>query len=259
MYGNSNCGYKFYPAHLKVKVIRGSNEQYFSVRFLERYFSELLLAFVSAEGKADSYNHSCRDTEQTRYFQKFIHFNKQVGGHFKTKEEKQSIEPIDDEDDDSLDDKAKGDDDDGEEVQSSRSTLHELHRRSVQTGFYIHQVRCELEERGQIEEWSFGPKDDPHNPLAKISFKDSLELYMNKVDELRRDEIYQHSCSPDCLKRGCGSVVVMDGNWQPWVNILHLQILPSLGPGWPSGPSFEYSYTRFASLAALGSVKLWKN
>ena len=214
MYGNPNCGYKFYPAHLKVKVIRGSNEQYFSQRFLERYFSELLLAFVSAEGKAESYNHSSRNTEQTRYFQDFIKFNKQVGGHFKTKEEIQSIQPIDDEDGVSLDCKSKGEDGDGGEVQSSRSTMHELHRRTLQTGFYIHQIRCELEERGQIEDWSFGPKDDPRNPLAKISFKESLELYMNKVDELRRDEIYQHSCSPDCLKRGCGSVVVMDGNWQ---------------------------------------------
>ena len=214
MYGNPSLGYKFYPSKLKVKVIRGSNEEYFSESFLERYFSELMLSFVSAEGKAESHTHSSRNTEQTRYFKQFIKFNNKIGGHFNTKEEKQSLEPIDDKDLDSLDSKAKVEDDNGGESQRSRSTMHELHRKTLQTGFYIHQVICELKERGQIEEWSFGPKDNPHNPLGRISFKESLELFMKKVDELRREEIYQHSCSPDCLKRGCGSVVVMDGNWQ---------------------------------------------
>ena len=213
MFGNPTCGFKFYGSHLNVKVIRGSQEQYFEERFLEGYFEELMHSFVSIEGKAESYNGLFKDTEKTEYFKRFIFFNSKVGGHFETKEEEHSIEAVDDEDDDNLETQEEQEKED-EEGTMVRSSMHELHRKTLQTGFYNHQVKNELHERGHINEWTFGPKENPQDPLSKISYKESLESYMTKVDQLRREEIYEHICSPDCRRRGCGKVAVMDGNWQ---------------------------------------------
>ena len=210
MYGNPTCGYKFYGPHLNVKVIRGSNEEYFEERFLEGYFEELMHSFVSIEGKAESYNGLFKDTEKTKYFKTFISFNPKTGGHFQTKEEKHSDEAIEDRDYDLLDEVEEDED----EVEGKlRNSMHELHRKTLQTGFYNHQVKCELQERDQTDEWTFGPKEDPQDPRRKISYSESLERYMTRVDELRREEIYDHKCSLDCRRRGCGSIIVMDGNW----------------------------------------------
>ena len=50
-----------------------------------------------------------------------------------------------------------------------------------------------------------------------MSYKESVESFMNSVEEKRKNELYPHlekDCSEGCQTRGCGSVAVVDGNWK---------------------------------------------
>ena len=48
-----------------------------------------------------------------------------------------------------------------------------------------------------------------------VPFKESLDLFMERVDDWRRDELYPHNCtSSECAKRGCEKVIVVDGLWK---------------------------------------------
>ena len=189
-----------------MNLVRGSHEEYFTEWFLKSYFSDLLHSFTSAEGKAESYNDLYRETEKTNYFLQFIKFNPTVGGHFRSKDE---TEGINDEDDDDLDYKGDGE----EDLMSQASAMSEIHRKTLQTAFYNHQVRLELEERGIIDQWTFGPKHELSNQAKKITYRESMDNFMTEVDNWRLSEIYDHTCSAPCEERGCKKVIVMDGNW----------------------------------------------
>lgn len=212
MYGNPHTGYKFYPTHLDVDIVRGSDEQYFERRFLSGYFQHLLHAFLSIEGRTEAFNDHFRDTEKEEYFKAFLAKNPSVGGHFKSKEEKAGTHSIEDQDEDDEDHDAE---DHNREEQ--RGSMHELQRKALRTAFYSHEVRLELEERQIVNEWTFGPKECEKNDFKKVSFPDSVSVFMEKVDEWRRGEIYAHEdqdCSKDCRDRGCQQAVVVDGCWK---------------------------------------------
>ena len=68
-----------YPKELGVKVFRASTLVYFDELFLLSYISELQHSFVSAEGKAESYNETFLNSDNVRYFNTFLFFNPEVG------------------------------------------------------------------------------------------------------------------------------------------------------------------------------------
>ena len=206
MFGNPHTGFKFYGSDLNVDIIRGSDEQYFTSRFLAGYMFDLLHSFTSIEGRTEAFNQLLRDTEKSEYFQNFIANNPAIGGHFNSKEEKQSIEAICDQDQD-----------EEEDQREERSAMHELHKPTMRTAFYNHEIRCELEERGILDSWTFGPKENEKDGFKKMSYRESLEVFMEQVDVWRRGEIYPHDeadCSMDCKARGCQQAVVVDGCWK---------------------------------------------
>ena len=59
-----------YPKELGVKVFRASTLVYFDELFLLSYISELQHSFVSAEGKAESYNETFLNSDNVRYSNK---------------------------------------------------------------------------------------------------------------------------------------------------------------------------------------------
>ena len=87
--------------------------------------------------------------------------------------------------------------------------MHLLGRKNLSSGFYNHVLMCELQERGQLGEACFGPKCDPQDENLTVSYKASVEQFMQQVEVDRREEIYQHTtedCSEGCRGRGCGQV-----------------------------------------------------
>ena len=193
-YGNPDIGYKKYKEEFNVKVIRSSSETYLSERLLKSYLSELQHCWTSAEGKAESYNETYRNSEKTEYFDNFLFFHPTVGGHFRTR--------------------ANNTKDDLEEEEEVETKMHEIKRKSVTAGLFNYLILDEIKERNEIENTIFGPKIDPQDNKKKVSYKDSVNNYMKQVDEKRKGEIYQHECSENCKKRGCGKVSSIDGLWK---------------------------------------------
>ena len=164
-------------------------------------------SFTTAESKCEAYNDLFRGTEKEDFFKDFLSFNPEVGGHFETKARMAEDEVIDGEDNEEK----------KNEASKVRSTMHELGRKNLSSGYYNHEVYCEMAERCTIDSVIFGPKIDPADTKRKISYKESIEAYMKAVDELRKNELYEHTsddCSEACRKRGCGQVASVDGNWK---------------------------------------------
>jgi hypothetical protein len=72
-------------------------------------------------------------------------------------------------------------------------------------------------ERKMVQQTIFGPKPNPENTKERLTYKETVEIFTKNVDDLRKNELYKHDkgdCSKDCLRRGCGSVAVGDGNWK---------------------------------------------
>ena len=197
MYGNSDLGYKMYPKKMGVKVVRASSMVYLTEKFLKSYIDELQHSFVSSEGKCESYNETFLDSEETQVFKTFLHFNPEVGRRFQSKNNHDGC----------------SDKDEGEGL----SQMHELGRKMLSAGFYNHQVYSEMVDRGLVETEIFGPRINPSNSRQKLTYQDTLEHFMQKVDELSRNELYEHTendCSKACKQRGCGNVATVDGLWK---------------------------------------------
>ena len=189
---------------------------------------DLHINFVSSEGRAESYNMLHRKGPNEKFFANFISANPQVGHHFQTrmktcedlindedKEAKEDTTEIDGENncDNVINDEDKKKGEEGEEeateVAREKSTMHLLGRKNLSSGFYNHELMCELQERGQLGEACFGPKCDPQDENLTVSYKASVEQFMQQVEVDRREEIYQHTtedCSEGCRGRGCGQV-----------------------------------------------------
>ena len=201
-FGNSTMGFKRYK---DAEIFRSSGEELFTKEFLENYMHDLHINFTSSEGRAESYNMFNRGKEKHRFFEKFISANPDTGGHFKTRSSA-SDEIIDGED------KEREELDTVEEEEGERSTMHLLGRRNLSAGFYNHELVCELEERGKLEEAIFGPKESPEDEKKTVTYKESIEDFMREIDDLRREELYSHNdaeCPDGCRLRGCGQVNIM--------------------------------------------------
>merc|ERR1712129_145605 len=123
-YGNPDIGYKKYKEEFNVKVIRSSSETYLSERLLKSYLSELQHCWTSAEGKAESYNETYRNSEKTEYFDNFLFFHPTVGGHFRTR--------------------ANNTKDDLEEEEEVETKMHEIKRKSVTAGLLNYLILDEI-------------------------------------------------------------------------------------------------------------------
>ena len=76
-------------------------------------------------------------------------------------------------------------------VKSGKSVfngMHELHRKSLSSAVYNHEIFEELKERGKVSTVTFGPKET--HQKAHLSFKETVESFLKKVDERRTEEQY---------------------------------------------------------------------
>ena len=74
----------------------------------------------------------------------------------------------------------------GKQVQN---TMYELHRKSVVNAYYNYLVKQELNERKQ--NYIFGPYRTEEGKI--FSFQDSVERFLEEIDELRSKESYAHN------------------------------------------------------------------
>ena len=225
-----------YPVELGVKVVRASSLVYLTETLVQAYISDLQHCFVSAESKAEAYNERFvnREKEKVRYFETFLLFHPEVGRRFQSKNVQ----------DGTCD----------ETVESETSQMHELGRKMLSAGYYNHQVYNEMVDRNSVSTEIFVPKTDPLDQRKTLTFKESLEQFMKKTDEQRRNELYKHTdedCSTACKKRGCGQVATADGLWKltykicmyepkhPYPNENIEEYLPNVCPEQPtSGGAF---------------------
>ena len=170
---------------------------------------DLHINFVSSEGRAEAYNMLHRGSENEKFFADFISANPETGGHFQTRMTT-SEDIIQDEDSEGVEGGKEGLEDEKDSGKVEKSTMHLLGRKNLSSGFYNHELISELEERGWLEDSTFGPKRDPEDEGQIVSYKTSVEKYMRKIEETRKDELYSHTreqCSQGCYQRGCGQVI----------------------------------------------------
>ena len=196
-YGNKTMGFKKYD---NSEIVRSTGEELFTREFLRAYMNDLLINFTSSEGRAESYNLSQRGSERQKFFEQFISANPGSGGHFQRRLAN-SDDIFDEEDAAELSEEPQKDN------CPEKSTMHLLGRKNLSTGFYNHELICELEERGQLQNSFFGPKADPKDESKSISYKASIEQMMKEIETVRREELYTHKeCAEACRSRGCGQV-----------------------------------------------------
>ena len=188
-YGNPVTGYKFYAENLGVSVEEGSSEVYFDSLLVKSHMAELQHGWMSAIAKAESYNETFLETAKVESFKLFLKYNPQVGVHFRKKSKGAENELEEDED---------------------LNKMFEMKRKSLSTVLVRSEIKREVIERGL--DLLLGPKEQNGK---NISYKDSVNEFMVKVDELRRKEVYPHeNCSKACADRGCKWVLAVDGLWK---------------------------------------------
>ena len=144
-------GFKKYK---DAEIIRSSGEELFTKEFLENYMKTCTSTLRQA--KAVQRVTTCstvgrKSTDSLRSLSLQIQIQ---GGHFKNRSSASDEIIIgEDKDTEELDT--------AEEEEGERSTMHLLGRRNLSAGFYNHELVCELEERGKLEEAIFGPKESP--------------------------------------------------------------------------------------------------
>jgi hypothetical protein len=155
---------------------------------MKSHVAELQHGWMSSVAKAESYNETFLDTEKVSNFKSFLKCNPDVGNHFNRKMKENDA---DDKDDD--------------------CRMYEMKRKSLTRAFLTHEMISELQERNLNHE-TFGPKISEN---SHITFMNSADSFMQKVDNLRKSEIYSHDkCSKACADRGCKWVMSADGNWK---------------------------------------------
>ena len=183
-------------------MVEASRESFFEREVIEGYWEEFSHAWMSSEGKAEAFNMSHRKRDSTRGITRFLIMNPSVGKHF---------DKVANEGDDGGDG-----DEDGEDQDRASSRMFEMKRKGLSAAVRNWCIVQELGERHLLDEVDhgelFGPKVEGD---SMISFKESADNFMEKVDDWRAEELYPHSCtSSDCKRRGCEKVTVVDGCWK---------------------------------------------
>ena len=189
-YGNMQNGYMFYTK--AVGYVKASNEVYIEKSLVDSAMSNFMHGFISMESTAEAYNETFRNSNCVTLFKDFVLQNPSIGNHFNLKiKETNSSEDLDIPLSDNFN--AKKAEADGHFVQNS---MHELHRKSVVSAFYNCWINEEIKERNM--NYIFGPYYQEDGSL--ISFKDSVEKFLDEIDELRTKETYQHDV---CAGKAC--------------------------------------------------------
>ena len=194
-FGNDTMGYKFYPKTVKTRgLIEATQETFFENSVILGYWQEFSHGWLSSEGKCEAFNQSHKKTEMTKSIKRFLKYHKNIGKHF---------------------DKVEEDEDDPDPA-GKASRMFEMKRKSLGQAVRNWCVVQELGERkmlNNIEDGEFfGPMVEGGRT---VTFKKSIDYFMERVDDWRRDELYPHNCtSKECAKRGCEKVTVVDGLWK---------------------------------------------
>ena len=150
--------------------------------------------FMSMESAAEAYNESHRESSAVNQLKDFILKNPKVGNHFNAKAKEGSdgdiVEiPLSDEFNE------QEANDHGKRVQNG---MHELDRKSIVSSFYNFWILEELKER-KIH-YMFGPYHKNIDGCdVLVTFRDSVEDFIEGIDNLRSEEIYKHE---DCTGKG---------------------------------------------------------
>ena len=96
------------------------------------------------------------------------------------------------------------------------SKMYEMKRKGLGQALRNWCVIEELGDRHLLNSVDEGELFGPMSYQGKaVSLKESLDLFMERVDNWRISELYPHKCtSLDCQKRGCEKVTVVDGLWK---------------------------------------------
>ena len=147
---------------------------------IESYASVLHHGWLSQEGQSEAYNESHRSSVKVKLFKDFLSQNPNVGKQFAQKQASQQ------EADDELPIPANDEFNDGQ----FSNSMYEMHRKNISQALYSQWIWEELRDRQQIGKVLFGPRYNKTGEL--ITYRDSVEEFLMKVDELRTHEIYPH-------------------------------------------------------------------
>ena len=206
-FGNDNVGYQFYPKSVKTRgLTEASHESFFDNSVISGYWEEFSHGWLSSEGKCEAYNQSHKETEMTKSIKRFLIFHKNIGKHF-DKAEAASVPNGGEE--------GQGEEKGGQEDEKA-SRMYDMKRKALGQGVRNWCVVQELGERKLLKTVEEGEFFGPMVEYGRtVPFKESLDHFMERVDDWRRDELYPHKCtSQECAKRGCEKVVIVDGLWK---------------------------------------------
>ena len=170
-------GWLFYKKQ-KVNVYRASNEVYFEEQMIKIFLSNFHHCWMSFEGMSEAYNEAFRQSDCVMMIKNFLVTNQNVGNHFKRSvkgDAADSIDPMY-----------------VEEEEENLNDMHEMHRKNLSAVVFNYWVVEELKERNLMGKFLFGPYYLDKEKKHTVTFKDSVEIFLMKIDELRIDETYEH-------------------------------------------------------------------
>ena len=186
-FGNRRTGWLFYDQ--SPDYVRASNEVYLEKRLVESSLANFLHGFMSVESQAEAFNETFRESEKVAQFKRFLEKNPKVGKHFEKRINAQCS-------DDEMSVPMNENYNEKEVVDTGDcvfSGMFELHRKSLSQAYYNYWVRLELEERGLIGKYFFGPYFYETEGSRKIfNYKDSVDCFLEEVENWRKEELYQH-------------------------------------------------------------------
>ncbi|XP_065916828.1 uncharacterized protein [Dysidea avara] len=170
--GDTFGGYRFYDN--ENDLVKASNVCYIERALCEKWASAGHHCWTSFEGSAEVYNEWMRETNNYNYINLKYFLKKYNSVNLRANAV-----------------------DDSQEQQTSQL----LHRKSVASAWWTHQIEKELSEENHRSYIFSGPQ--------------AQENYMEEVDIKRANSVYKHeNCSDECKKRGCGELWAIDGNWK---------------------------------------------
>ena len=147
------------------------------------------------EGQSEAYNQTWLNSEKLKIFQTFLQQNPKVGNHF-NRENDLNIGESD------------------QEVSEKASSMLEMSRKNLSQALFNYWIYEELTDRKEIHQTFFGPYYQNETDSV-VTFQETVERFLENVENKRIKEIYQHDdCTPECKKRGYGTVLSADGLWK---------------------------------------------
>ena len=79
-----------------------------------------------------------------------------------------------------------------EDEEENLNDMHEMHRKNLSAVVFNYWVVEELKERNLMGKFLFGPYYLDKEKKHTVTFKDSVEIFLMKIDEFCIDETYEH-------------------------------------------------------------------